>query len=130
MRRYPTNSPEAAAQLMAYLLLADGMASAAEMQTLERHAGALGLSEERLRSVVQELCEEQLQFSDSSWCAGPDEGRAETLVDAIRDPALRRQLLALALELVQADRHLSEGEGVMLRRLHRSWGPEAGLIAG
>lgn len=129
MRRYANNSPQAAAQLLACLMLADGMASASEMQALERHAPALGLQSEALREVVQELCEEQLQFSDSSWCAGPDESRAETLVAAITEPALRRQLLSLALELAQADQHLSDGEGVLLRQLQRAWAPESSLIA-
>ena len=62
---------------------------------------------------------------------GPYGGRyvPETLIAAITEPGLRRQLLDIALELAQADRHVSEGEGVLLRRLQRAWAPENTLIA-
>ena len=128
MRRHANNSPQAAGQLLACVMLADGMASAAEMEALERHAPALGLAPGALRAVIQELCEDQLQFNDSSWGVGPDLSRAEALMAAITEPALRRQLLGLAAELAQADRHLSDGEGVLLRQLQRAWAPESALI--
>ncbi len=123
------NTPEAAARLLAATVMADGMASADEMSLLRAQAAQLGLSEAAMCDIVQALCEERQMFSDSAWCAGPCDDQSDALLAAVTDPALRGKVLSLAMALVQADRHVSEGEGQLLARMQREWRTGDWLIA-
>jgi hypothetical protein len=55
MRSYPRNSPEAAARVLALLLVADGNVCPSEFRLLESldTAGALGLDRDGLPGIVQ-----------------------------------------------------------------------------
>jgi hypothetical protein len=60
MRTYTRNSPEAAARIVALVLIADGYVSNAEDKALDRLdvAHELGLREGDFQRVVQRLCED------------------------------------------------------------------------
>ena len=69
MRSYPTDSPEAAARLVAMALVADGHYATAEIRTLDRlHAPArLGLAPEAFELVMDHFCEDLLLASHGEW---------------------------------------------------------------
>ena len=62
MRSYPRNSPEAAARIVALVLISDGHVSRSEFETLHqlKGAGDLGLEPQNMPGIVQTLCEDVL----------------------------------------------------------------------
>jgi hypothetical protein len=68
MRTYPCNSPEAAARIVALVLIADGHVCRSEfdaMNQLDAHA-ELGLPPDTLPRVVHTLCEDLLMWAYAS----------------------------------------------------------------
>jgi hypothetical protein len=118
MRSYPRNSPEAAARIVALVLIADGNVCRSEFDALNRldAAGVLGLAPDGLPRIVQTLCEDLLMGGMVD-----DEGLA-LLMAEVDDPALQRTVLRLALAASQADRHLADGETLVLNAAARHWG--------
>jgi len=124
MRPYPTDSPEAAARLLALALIADGRLQPAETRLLERSRAheRLGLSEAGLHEVLRHLCTDLIaeararelgddgdDSDDGEACLIEPETLARLFAE-VRDPALRRTVLRLAMQAIRADRHLHEGE--------------------
>lgn len=126
MRTYPRNSPEAAARLVALVLLADGHACSSEFEVLERLGATarLGLAPGQLPQVLHTLCEDLLlgMGCGGALLAGVDEQTLAALMAEVDDPELQRTVLALALAAARADRHLAEGEAVVLDAAVRHWG--------
>jgi hypothetical protein len=126
MRRYPTNSPQAAARIVALALVADGHASKTEFDMLER-LGAykqLGLEPAEMQRVLQEFCEDLLQARHSQW---GDAGQIDTwllgrLMAEIDDPGLRRVVLGLCVAVVESDNHVADGESIVLVSAIEQWG--------
>ena len=71
MRTYPSNSPEAAARIVALTMLADGHVCRSEMRALDAlHAGAqLQLTPEQLQAVLRGLSEDLLACAYPQWAA-------------------------------------------------------------
>jgi tellurite resistance protein len=124
MRSYPLNSPEAAARVVALTLISDGVASPSEFEALSRHAAAerLGLRPAQLMEVLRHLCEDLLAPQSAQWDGGLADCQIQALLDEVRDPALRHQVLALCVAVAEADAHLSEGEGRLLAQAAQRWG--------
>jgi uncharacterized tellurite resistance protein B-like protein len=126
MRSYPRNSPEAAARIVALVLIADGNVCSSEFEVLNRLDAPreLGLAPEALPQVVQTLCEDLLTSTDvsGSLMAHVDGEALASLMAEVQDPALQRKVLRLALAAAQADRHLSEGEALVLEAARHHWG--------
>ncbi|WP_244123163.1 hypothetical protein [Burkholderia gladioli] len=61
MRSYPRNSPQAAARIVALVLIADGHIDRREEQVIETLgiARKLGLGTAEFERIVQALCEDQ-----------------------------------------------------------------------
>ena len=114
MRTYPRNSPEAAARLVALTALADGHLGQRELQVLEqRHAAErLGLTPQIFSRVLRELSEDLMATVFSQW--GTAHALQHDLLPAllaeVDDPALRETILALCVDVAQADCHLSDTE--------------------
>ncbi len=125
MRTYPRNSPEAAARLLALVLVADGHVCRSEFDTLEQvgAAAALGLPPQALPQVVHALCEDLLMQADASGSlmSGVDEGVVEALLDEVDDPALQGRVLDLAMAVASADRHVADGETWVIEAALRRW---------
>ena len=135
MRTYPSNSPEAAARIVALAMLADGHVCRSEMQVLEAlHAGEhLQLAPEKLQSVLRGLSEDLLACAYLQWgsTCQMDESTLGALLAEVNDPALRATTLALCRQLAQADAHSSPAEERLMERLAKHWQlPAAGLRAG
>jgi hypothetical protein len=130
MRAYPLNSPEAAARIVALVLIADGHVCRSEFDILtELNAAAeLGLPTDGMPRVVQTLCEDLLMADSSNMLGTVDEASLASLMAEVDDPALQRKVLQFAAAAAQADTHLAEGEAVVMAAAQRHWGmgwPEA-----
>lgn len=125
MRSYPRNSPEAAARIVALVLIADGHVCRSEFEALNQLDAAreLGLSSEGLPQAVQALCEDLLMgaHSGGALMAQVDEAALAALMADVDDPALQARVLALATAAARADQHLAEGETVVLEAARRHW---------
>lgn len=129
MRSYPRNSPEAAARILALVMISDGHVCRSELATLQAldlH-GELGLPPDALPAVVQTLCEDLL-MATGGLAEGVDSGLLQALMSEIDDPDLQRKVLQLCLAAAAADAHLSDGEAVMLDAVRRHW-PQAVPVA-
>jgi len=132
MRTYPTDSPQAAARIVALTLVSDGDASRQEMDVIDR-AGAcetLGIDAAGMRKVLHELCEDMLQTCNSQWT---DACRVEpyTLAQLLReveDPVLRARVLRLCVAVAGADGHVTDGESFVLVHAVDQWGLQAQLF--
>ena len=125
MRTYPCDSPQAAARIVALVLIADGHACRSEIDALDRFDASreLGLQPGALPDIVQTLCEDLLLGADASGSlmANIDESALAALMAEVTDPALRAKVLRLATAVVNADRHLADGEALIMEAANRHW---------
>lgn len=125
MRTYLRNSPEAAARIVALVLISDGHVGRSEYDTLNQHEGlrALGLAPGRMAGIVQTLCEDLLMegFNGRSILSHVGDALLASLLAEVDAPQLQSQVLSLAASVAQADSHLSEGEAAMLDAIGQHW---------
>jgi uncharacterized tellurite resistance protein B-like protein len=126
MRSYPTNSPQAAARVLAMALLADGHYSMLELQALDRmHAARrLGLSPSDFKDVLTDFCQDLLTAHQGQWTGSfqrLDPRVRNLLMGEVTDPELQHEVMQLCAETVKADGHLSEGELQMIDTLSGTW---------
>ncbi len=125
MRSYPCNSPEAAARIVALVLIADGHVCRSEFDALTGldAAGELGLDPDGLPRIVQTLCEDLLMGDpgSGSMLGSVDDHALAALMAEVDEPALQRKVLRLAVAAAQGDRHLADGEILVLEAARRHW---------
>jgi len=126
MRSYPRNSPEAAARIVALIMVADGHVSRSETAALDRlHASTLlDIAPADMARVLRELSEDLMCTAYAPWgsaCRIGDE-LLRALLSEVDDPELRATTLALCQEVAQADAHLSEAEESLLAQTADLWG--------
>jgi len=126
MRSYPRNSPEAAARIVALVLIADGHVCRSELDALNQldASGELGLDPDGLPRIVQTLCEDLLMGDpgSGSMLGGLDDSALASLMAEVDEPVLQCKVLRLAVAAVQADRHLADSETLVLEAARRHWG--------
>lgn len=126
MRRYPVNSPQAAARIVALTVIADGDIGEAEIEWLDRLSvhEQLGLARHELHTLLDTFCEDLLSSGQLQWAdACPvDERTLADLMGEIQDPALRLKLLRLCVELAEVDARVDEGESMVLVAAVEHWG--------
>ncbi len=125
MRSLPRNSPEAAARIVALVLISDGRVRRAEIDTLRelRIERTLGLARGRFVRVTQALCDDLLAsaYDIGTSSCDIDERTLAAVMAEIDDPALRRTVLRLAVATAEADRHLAKAEAVVMAAALRYW---------
>ncbi len=125
MRKYPQNSPQAAARIVALTLIADGDIGQEELALLERLAvhQQLGLTRDALHAVIDTFCEDLLSSKQLNWSdACPvDEYTMAELMGEVDDPLLRRTVLSICVKLAEVDDHVAEGESVVLIAAVAHW---------
>lgn len=125
MRSYPHNSPEAAARILALVLISDGHVCSSEYDILKQMGAEreLGLEPNLLPHIVHTLCEELLAgaHETGSLIGKVDDRALASLMAEISDPALRRKVLRLCLAVTRADGHLADGETVVLEAARHHW---------
>ncbi|EJL77020.1 hypothetical protein SAMN05518845_111275 [Variovorax sp. YR750] len=125
MRTYPTNSPEAAARIVALLLISDGHVSHSEMdalhgQNIERE---LGLAPGDFARVLHTLCEDLLMGMHARrlLTGSIDEATLAALLEEVSDPGLQHKVLRFADAAATADRHLAASETWIMRSALKHW---------
>jgi hypothetical protein len=125
MRSYPRNSPQAAARIVALVLISDGHVCRSEYDTLNQLFGTrdVGLSPQDLPGIVQTLCEDLLMegFDGRSLLTHVGDGLMASLMAEVDDAGLQGQVLRIAASVAHADGHLSEGETAMFDAVIRHW---------
>jgi hypothetical protein len=125
MRGYPHNSPEAAARIVALVVLSDGHVCSAELDILQRLGAEreLGLEPNLLPHIVHTVREEMHSggYETGSLSGNADDSTLASLMSEISDPALQRSVLRLSLAAARADGHLANGETVVLEAARRHW---------
>ncbi|MDP4300502.1 tellurite resistance TerB family protein [Leptothrix discophora] len=125
MRSYPRNSPEAAARIVALMLISDGHVGRAEIDALRTHRiePLLGLAHGSFDQVVHTLCEDLLAsaYGSGSLMCSVDEATLASVLSEIDSPDLQDKVLKLAIAAAQADLHLAEAELRLMRAAHQQW---------
>lgn len=125
MRSYPRNSPEAAARIVALVLISDGHVCRSEFDILKQLGAEreLGLEPHLLPHIVHTLCEELLAggYATGSLISNVDDSALASLMAEISDPALQRKVLRLSLAAARADGHLADGETLVIESAKHHW---------
>lgn len=125
MRSYPKNSPQAAARIVALVLISDGHVCSAEFETFNQLDGArdLGLEPHDMPGILQTLCEDLLMegFNGRSILSHVGDGLIASLMAEVDEPQLQGKVLRIAQSVVNADKHLSDGEAAMIDAIYRYW---------
>lgn len=125
MRSYPRNSPEAAARIIALVLICDGHVCRSEIEALDglEVERELGLLPGGFSRVVHTLCEDLLMGAhDSGSTFGRvDEDTLVALLGEVSDPRLCRQVLDLATAAAAADSHIADAEELVVATARRCW---------
>lgn len=126
MRRYPTNSPQAAARIVALTVLANGDISSAEFELLARpdlHA-QLGLDRDALATVLHDAyddMEPSARMSMLNTCP-VDEFALRDIVGEIDDPQLQKRLLRLCVDIAHSDGTVDIAESIIISSAMEQWG--------
>jgi len=125
MRSYPHNSPEAAARIVALVLISDGHVCSSEFDVLKQLGAEreLGLEPHLLPHIVHTLCEELLLggCATGSLLANVDDSTLASLMAEVSDPALQETVVRLSLAAARADGHLADGETLVLGAARHHW---------
>ena len=125
MRSYPRNSPEAAARIVALVLISDGHVCRSEIEALQQLEveQALGLPRGAFSQVLHTLCEDLLlgAYGSGSMMCSVDEATLASLLAEVDEPALQAEVLRLAGAAAQADRHLADAELLVVTAARRRW---------
>jgi len=118
IQTFETNSPQAAARIVALTLVADGNIGEAKLQRLDdlKVDEQLNLSQDELHAVMKDFCQDLLRCPQLNWSdvCPLDERELANLMAQITQPALRQQVLHLCLQVAEADGHVAEGESIVL----------------
>jgi len=123
MQTYPTNSPQAAARIVAWALIANGEVKPsewAELKSMRVHEH-LGLSREEWHEVVGDLYIDLVGSATSlADCLG-DAQMIKRLLDTVDDPGLQRKIMRLCTLVINADGQVDEGESIFLLAALSQW---------
>ena len=130
MRSYPHNSPEAAARILALVLLSDGAMGSSELDMLKQLDAEreLGLEPQLLPHLVHTLAEELLHggCAPGSLPDRIDDRTLALLMADVSDPSLRRTVMRLSLAAAWADGRLTDGEAMVVDAARVHWGIAVG----
>lgn len=126
MRPYPSNSPQAAARIVALATLADGNMCKAELNVLDRLRAheQFGLARVEFHAVLHTLCADLLTPAHLTWadvCRVDPRTLAE-LMGEVDDPQLRLKVLRLCIFVSEANGYVVEGEEIVLVAAVEHWG--------
>lgn len=126
MRSYQSNSPKAAARIIAITLFADGHLSDQEHKALKQHiaSGLLGLEGDDMELIVRHLAEDLQVFGLSFWSGTGllDEACLTGLLREVTDPNLRAVILDICATVIHADTRQCESELAIMEFMKRAWG--------
>ena len=125
MRSYPHNSPEAAARIVALVLISDGHVCRSEFDVLKQLGAEreLGLEPHLLPLIVHTLCEDLLAcgYETGLLIANVNDSTLASVMAEVSDPDLQRKVLQLSLAAARADGHLADGETLVVEAARHHW---------
>ena len=125
MRSYPRNSTEAAARIVALVLISDGHACRFEIEALQhlQVEQELGLAPDSFAKVMHALCEDLLMgaYGSGSMMCSVDEDTLASLLAEVDEPALQAKVLRLASAAAEADRHLADAKALVVAAARQHW---------
>lgn len=125
MRSYLRNSPEAAARIVALVLVSDGNVCRSEVEVLQhlRVEQELGLAPGTFAQVMRDLCEDLLMgaYGSGSMMCSVDDVTLASLLAEVVETGLQSKVLRLARAAAEADRHLAEAEAWVVEAACRQW---------
>jgi uncharacterized tellurite resistance protein B-like protein len=125
MRRYPVNSPQAIARVIALTVLADGAVSRGELSSLVRYEmhQCLGVDEQAIHTVLDDFAWDLYEFGVPVWdhSGGFHPLVVQCVLDDVTDPEMRAQLYQICRNVAEADSHLSNGEQAVLQITSAQW---------
>lgn len=132
MRYHNVDSPQAAAQIVALALVADGQIGQEELTLLDSlniHE-QLQLSRDEMFDVMSEFCRDALSNPHSAWLhdCPLDEREVEQLMARVCCPLLRQRVLYLCLQIVEADGDVAPGESLLLNAAVEHWGLQGHML--
>jgi hypothetical protein len=125
MRHYDTNSPQAAARIIAMALLAEGEWSESKVHILDRlqvHE-VLGMHRSELHSVLQAFYKDMHDEAQQNWFGSSrvDPRTMTHMLAELESPWLRRTVLQLCIAIVEDDQHVSDDESLVLSEAVEQW---------
>lgn len=123
MRTYPTDSPRAAARILALAMIVDGDLAPAELRELAR-TGVLqeiDVDFDTFQDLLGELCEDMLIDAAGRRDVELDPEAIDLMLAQVRDPALRRRVLAAMSRIADADGVLADAEATLLAHAAAAW---------
>ena len=125
MRKYPINSKQAMARIIALAIIADGGLDKSEIEALANShiLQHLRMSEAEFDQIMHELCNDMLQTFDGMPHGSIvlDADVIHQLLDEIQDPALQTILLKVIVAVVDADGRVTEGEAILVDQALTYW---------
>ena len=126
MHHHELDSPQAAAQIIALALVADGSVGQKELALLDSmnvHE-QLNLPREEMYEVMRAFCREALSNPPSGWShdCPLDEREVNQLMAQITQPALRQRVLQICVRIAEADGDVGQGESLVLNAAVEHWG--------
>lgn len=122
-RRYPRNSPQAAARIVAAALLANGDIKAAEwLRLVDSNAiDRLGLQGLQWHAVVDDLCQDLLIGACKGQECLIDSQTLAAWLNEVDDKDLQTLVVELCAQVIEADGEVHPGESLVLRAALEHW---------
>jgi len=125
MRRYPPNSPRAAARVVALTMVADGTICRGELHSLARLDvyERLNLDAVQMQQLLDELARDLFEFGAPAWdgSGGLHPLIMSCVLEDVSDPGLRETVLDICRDIAQADSRVTDGERALLILANTQW---------
>ncbi|HEX9181500.1 MAG TPA: hypothetical protein VF859_13965 [Burkholderiales bacterium] len=124
MKRYPRNSPQAIARVLAMMMVTDGKLDPREIEVLEQLNiyEIVGISRVGFMGVVHDYCSDLLASGNAEGRIRlVDKARIDEVVGLVDDRRSRVLVCGMLLNIVNADDRISDTELAVLRYILDSW---------
>lgn len=125
MRSYSRNSPEAAARIVAIVLISDGHVCRTEVDALQRLQieHELGMVPGSFAKVMHTLCEDLLMgaYGGGLMMCSVDETILASFLSEVDEPGLQAKVLQMASAAAEADAHLADAEALVMAAARQYW---------
>jgi len=125
MRRYPPNSPQAAARVVALTMVADGTVCRGELHSLVRLDvyDRLNLDAVQMQQLLDELARDLFEFGAPAWdgSGGLHPLIMNCVLEDVTNAELRETVLEICRDIARADSHVTEGENALLALAGTEW---------
>ena len=132
MQHHIIDSPQAAAQIVALALVADGHIGEEELSLLDSLGihDQLQLSRDEMYDVMSDFCRDALSNAHSAWLhdCPLDEREVAQLMARVCCPLLRQRVLSLCLQIAEADGDVAPGESLVLNAVVEHWGLQGHML--